>query len=446
MRNVKVNARFAVLLVAPLVGGVMALAAQDEATAQAGRRPRRVTMQGAGRLPWDDLPGRSLRPEGAPVGEDRRPPIVPGPKAGPSDQDRAVEDGEMDDRIQSAIGLGNRISSSDPYTGFFEDLTVQAKRDPLTGLTEQDQEEMSKEDGTLVDNDAFGPIGPGRRDRLAELAGMDPAMAESLWPYPDPEPFKMGDFKQAMTAVGKTTIGEQLEGTPEQAIFEQLMPADDRKVKADVSKIVLSDAETSFTAYAALGFPLPIRVGRIMEVPVDGVVIFNPQLLRADISSGDWKACRLKYKWMNGKDEVIRGEADIETFVTIPRPVAPVSHIWLVADRDVMAYVPIGVYPPTGLADARRQILEEVIPAASYLRPNMKLYGIRWERIPNAKDVLYHPKVKVKLFGIMRDIGMVDPMGDPGTPNIPEHMKPGEVGKWKVDLMREMSGVGPDTK
>jgi hypothetical protein len=428
-----------------VVGGMLVSASAPAIAQQMARHVKTTAMIGAPRLPTDDAgysASNAMRPvvkakdaKAKPVGD-------------PGEADPNIDD-RIKTAVDSAVGLGNRIADNDPFQGFFREVMVEPERDPLTGIPIGEQAKFDKdvyEDETIVDSDAFGPIGPGRRERLAEMAGMTPDQAKSLWPWPDPKPFKAGEFNRAMNAMGRSVIAKQLDGTPERAILDNLIPKDDRDAKAAMKRLILTPAEVSLTAYAALGLSLPIRVGRITDVPPDGIVVFNPELLRADFTRTDWKPRHVQFKWMNGKVEIYRGECDVETYVNIPRPTAPTSHVWVVADDDVMAYSCIGIYPPANLADARRQILEDVVAQGSYLRPNLKLYGLRWDKIPNIKDVGTHPQVKMKLFEIMRDLGMVDAVDAPAVQmsnGIPSHMAPDKSYQWKADYMREVSGITP---
>lgn len=291
--------------------------------------------------------------------------------------------------------------------------------DAKTGLSldaVQALEEMAKDD-TLVTEDEFGAIGPGRRERLARIAGLTAEQAKQLWPLDDPSPVKGSDLARAAkifqagfdthAAAGKDKDNAPMnEGETQEDANARLAPTGREKAQA-AKNTVLTDAEASFAVYAALGFPFPIRVGRINTPPPNGFILFNPQLLRVDLANDVFRPRQITYRWMEGTQEVYQGTAEVMTYIHLPRPTAPVTHVMVSSDDDVMAYALIGRTPPTGVAEVRQTLMKEVVDMHSFLRPIVKLYGLRWSLMPGINNIMDNPQTKAKLAYVMEDLGFI---------------------------------------
>jgi len=255
-------------------------------------------------------------------------------------------------------------------------------------------------DDTLVTGDEFGPFGPGRRERLGRMAGLTEQEARELWPMDEPGPVKNSDLVKAAEVIAKGG------GSMEEAL-SKLAPDQSKERLQALRNTVLTDAESSFAVYAALGFPFPIRIGRVQNPPPNGFIIFNPQLLRVDLTNEAFKARHITYRWMEGREEVYHAEVDVTTYLHLPRPTAPVTHVLISSDDDVMAYALVGRMPPSGLWEVRSTLMKEVVDMYSHLRPTVKLYGLRWSLMPGINELMDNPQTKAKMTSIMEDLGFI---------------------------------------
>lgn len=281
---------------------------------------------------------------------------------------------------------------------------LQPEIDPETGLVKEDAEALKNmvHNKEVISSDAYGPLGPGRRERLAEAVGITPEEAKRLWPWPDPKPFTVGDMYAASKVLAK--------GAPSQETAEKnLLPGQNQNREEIVKYSILTDAEASFAVYAALGFPFPIRVGKVdtAGTTAQGFVVFSPELLRADITRQDWEDRTVTYRYMFNNEEVYKDTVHVRPFLIIPKPNAPVTHLWLSSDKDVMVYAVRGNDEPGSITQARDQIMQHVVQVNSWLRPNVKLYGIRWSMLPTADELTKNTATRKKLIEVLNDTGLM---------------------------------------
>lgn len=319
-------------------------------------------------------------------------------------------DGEGDALLKEAAETfvkGNRIDTS-RLTGEVSAPVI----DPKLGVTTESVNllrEMRK-DETLITEDGFGPIGPGRRERIAKLAGLTKEQAEKLWPFPDPHPPMVKDVAGASVAFGGT--GATL---TQEDVEDALSPERNKARKEALARTALSDAEVSFACYAAIGFPFPIRVGKLESPPPEGFVLFNPEIMRADLSEVTFHPRTVSYRWMSNEEEVSSGTAEVTTFTHIPKPRYEVTHLWVSSDEDVMAYALVGSLPPGGIDDARNTIFKWVVPSNGPLRPVVKLYGLRWNLMPGIEEITVNPKTRARLKQILLELGLLQQGGEVPT-------------------------------
>lgn len=302
-----------------------------------------------------------------------------------------------------AFADGNRLPADPSMTA----MALTPKMDPATGLTTSQAAALTAEihNQTVVDKDAFGPIGPGRRDRIAEAAGLSPEEARKLWPYPDPKPFKQGD----MAAAERTLTDPKGSFHLTQEQVEQALKPGQLDDREDMIKhAVLTDQEASFAVYAALGLPFPIRVGKMDTAGLSsqGLVIFSPELMRADEVSEAFTSRLVTYRWMYQEREVEKGTLEVRPFAVLRLPSQPVTHLWITCDQDVMVYGLRGVQSPMTISQARDQIKQFVVPANSWLRQPTKLYGIRWAVLPKLDELATNPTTKAKLVAVLQMTGL----------------------------------------
>lgn len=284
-------------------------------------------------------------------------------------------------------------------------VTLSPVIDAKTGLIKEDADALEAAlhgDKTLIDRDSAGPIGPGRRARLAEIVGLSPEEAAKLWPWKDPEPFTQGEMAQAAKVVAQQMSQSQVEG--------RLVPGQRQDREEIIKNAVLTDAEASFAVYAALGLPFPIRVGKVDTAGItpEGFVIFSPELLRADPIRDDWDERVVTYRWMNNNDEVFRDTVRVKPFLVIPRPNASTTHLWITCDKDVMIYAPRGVQVPGTVSAARDQVQQDVVQPNSWLRPATKIYGVRWGLLPTVDELTKNTATMEKLKVVMTDTGLIN--------------------------------------
>jgi len=280
--------------------------------------------------------------------------------------------------------------------------------DAKTGapLDAEDAIDAMAKDDTLITEDEFGPIGPGRRERIAQMVGLTAEQAKALWPWDEPEPVKASDVVRARKLFGN--------GDPESmsGALARLMPKQGKERAEQLKRTVLSAGEVSFACYAAMGFPFPIRVGKIggkdHPVPPNGYVIFNPQLFRADLTRTDFQTRHITYRWMDGKNEVYSAQADVETYLHMPRPSAPVTHLLVSSDDDVMAYQIMGIQVPGGIWDVRKVLMNDLVDLYSYLRPTVTLYGLRWSLLPGIDEIQDQPQTRMRMAEILDDLGLLN--------------------------------------
>jgi hypothetical protein len=98
---------------------------------------------------------------------------------------------------------------------------------------------------------------------------------------------------------------------------------------------------------------------------------------------------------------------EVMTYALLPRPTAPVTHVLLSSDDDVMAYALVGRTPPNSLSEVRTTLLHDVVDMYSYLRVTPKLYGLRWSLMPGIANIMDNPQTKAKLKEIMQDLGFI---------------------------------------
>lgn len=311
----------------------------------------------------------------------------------------------MDEAARTFSGTNKKPMSK---TGIALSPVIDAK----TGLVKEDAEALEAalhHDDTLIDRDAAGPLGPGRRERLAEIAGISPEEAKRLWPWKDPDPFKANDLVAGAKEVVKQMSQRQAE--------ERLVPGQ-RQDREDVIKnAVLTDAEATFAVYAALGLPFPVRVGKVDTAGLtqDGFVLFSPELLRADPIREDFVEREVTYRWMNNEVEVYRDTLRIRPFAKLPRPNAPTTHLWVTCDKDVMIYALRGVTVPGTIAEVRDQVQRDVVPANSWLRPATKIYGIRWGLLPTVDELTKNAGTREKLRTVMTETGLINREAEPNA-------------------------------
>ena len=284
-------------------------------------------------------------------------------------------------------------------------VTLSPVIDAKTGLIKEDADALEAAlhgDKTLIERDAAGPLGPGRRARLAEIVGLSPEEAAKLWPWKDPEPFTQADLVK-----GAKVISQQMNQTQAES---RLVPGQRQDREEVVKNAVLTDAEASFAVYAALGLPFPIRVGKVDTAGItpDGFVLFSPELLRADPVRDDWEERVVTYRWMNNNDEVFRDTLLVKPFTVIPRPNTPTTHLWVTCDRDVMIYAPRGVQVPGTVSEARDQVQRDVVQPNSWLRPATKIYGVRWGLLPTVDELTKNTATREKLKIVMTDTGLIN--------------------------------------
>ncbi len=292
--------------------------------------------------------------------------------------------------------------------------------DAATGAPLDAEEELDKmaESDAVITGDDFGPFGPGRRERLAEIAGLTPEQAQALWPYESDDEVpavSAADLAKARKFFGEG--GGDGEAMPD--ALKRLMPASGRERKDQLRRTILTPGEISFACYAAMGFPFPIRVGKIggaaSPPPPNGYVIFNPEIMRADLTRSDFRPRKITYRWMEGRNEVYSAEAAVETYIHLARPTSPVTHLLISSDEDVMAYQLVGMAPPNGIWEVRKTLLNEVIDLHSYLRPPITLYGLRWALLPGIEEITDQPQTRARLGEILQDLGFIKPQA--GVPN-----------------------------
>lgn len=264
---------------------------------------------------------------------------------------------------------------------------------------EDSLDEFSKND-TEIDSHWFS------RENLAEMGGLTPEEAKQIWPWEDrlpDEPMRLSDLAKARKYLG--------EGDSMESALTRLLPGKGKERREKLAKTILTPTEVSFSCYAAIGFPFPIRVGRVGDrsspPPPNGYVIFNPEMLRADVMRQDWIPRTVTYRWMEGKREVYSSQARVETYIHLARPAAPVSHLLLSSDDDVMAYQLVGEPAPSGIWDVRRTITTELVDLYSYLRPPTTLYGIRWGLLPGIEEIKDQPQTRERLGEILSELGFL---------------------------------------
>lgn len=280
--------------------------------------------------------------------------------------------------------------------------------------------DMAKDEKPITE-DEFGPIGPGRRERLARMAGLTDQQARELWPLDEPGPVTPSAMAKAIQVLTKDG------GTMEEAIAK-LAPDQSRERAQALKNTVLTDAEASFAVYAALGFPYPIRTGKVKNPPPNGFVVFNPQLLRVDLTNEKFKPRHITYRWMEGGQEVYSAEAEVMTYFHLPRPTAPATHVLISSDDDVMVYALVGMTPPNGLWDVRSTLMKDVVDMYSHLRPETKVYGLRWTLLPSINEITDNPQTKAKMTFIMEDLGFIKPGQAPPVIKGQALAKAGEFG------------------
>jgi len=284
-------------------------------------------------------------------------------------------------------------------------VTLSPVIDAKTGLIKEDADALEAAlhgDKTLIDRDAAGPLGPGRRARLAEIVGLSPEEAAKLWPWKDPEPFTQAELAQGAKVVAQQMSQKQVEG--------RLVPGQRQDREEIVKNAVLTDAEASFAVYAALGLPFPVRVGKVDTAGItpEGFVLFSPELLRADPVRDDWEERVVTIRWMNNSDEVFRDTVRVKPFLVLPRPNTPTTHLWVTCDRDVMIYAPRGVQVPGTVAEARDQVQQDVVQPNSWLRPATKIYGVRWGLLPTVDELTKNTATRDKLKIVMTETGLIN--------------------------------------
>lgn len=289
--------------------------------------------------------------------------------------------------------------------------TLTPEIDPKTGLIKEDAQalEAALRGKEVIDSDSAGPIGPGRRERLAEIAGISAEEARKLWPYPDPKPFTSGDMAAARKAMTDPRVG-----LTQESVAGRLQPDQKADREEIVKNAVLTDSEASFAVYAALGFPFPMRVGKVdcAGITADGLVLFSPQVMRADPMRDDWEDLVVTFRWMYNNEEVFKDTIHVAPYARIPRPSVPVTHCWITCDRDVMAYAPRGVHVPGTLAEVRDQVIKEVVPVNSWLRQPTKIYGIRWGVLPTVDELAKNPSTRAKLGQVLQETGLMRPKSE----------------------------------
>jgi len=290
--------------------------------------------------------------------------------------------------------------------------------DAATGAPLDAEEEIERlaESDAVITEDEFGPFGPGRRERLAEIAGLTPEQAQALWPYESDD--EVPAVSASDLAKARKFFGEGGgEAMPD--ALKRLMPASGRERKDQLRRTILTPGEISFACYAAMGFPFPIRVGKVggaaSPPPPNGYVIFNPEIMRADLTRTDFRPRKITYRWMEGRNEVYSAEAAVETYIHLARPTIPVTHLLISSDEDVMAYQLVGMAPPNGIWEVRKTLLNEVIDLHSYLRPPITLYGLRWALLPGIEEITDQPQTRARLGEILQDLGFIKPQA--GVPN-----------------------------
>ncbi len=302
---------------------------------------------------------------------------------------RSIRNRNLIQRLDPRFGGGFRTDLVDARTGMSADVA-------------ETREDVGED--ALIEEDAFGPIGPGRRERLARIAGLTDEEARQIWPWKDPKPVRPSEILQAMKVLAAKYQGPI--GQDDAAA--RLAPDQDPERRNRFRTAELSEAEASFAVYAALGFPFPIRVGKLLEPPPNGFVVFNPQLLSVDLLRERWTPRSIEYKWMNGSTVVYGSSADVTTYVILPRPTAPTTHLWLLSEaEDVMAYRLMGLNPPMNLEEVRETLFKHVTDVHSPMRVQVKLYGLRWSLMPGIDDITDNECTKAKLHSVMTDLGFL---------------------------------------
>lgn len=377
--------------------GVLCLAASLQAQAPAPRRPRPL-MLGAAVRPAEEgvvqlRPVANATPEGAA-------PDAAEPGAAPvgSQQAATRQDFILGEAAKTFSGTNKKPMSN---TGIALSPVIDAK----TGLIKEDADALEASlhhDETLIDRDAAGPLGPGRRERLAEIAGISPEEAKRLWPWKDPEPFKANDLTTGAKEVVRQMSQRQAE--------DRLVPGQRQDREEVIKNAVLTDAEATFAVYAALGLPFPVRVGKVDTAGItqDGFVIFSPELLRADPIRDDFEEREVTYRWMNNEEEVYRDTVRVRAFARLSRPSVPTTHLWVTCDKDVMVYALRGVTVPGTIGEVRDQVQRDVVPANSWLRPATKIYGIRWGLLPTVDELTKNTATRQKLKVVMTETGLIN--------------------------------------
>jgi len=336
------------------------------------------------------VPGQGARtPDALPPGV-----LTPGTPAAADRQDFLL--------AEAAKTFSGQNRKGDPKT--ITEIALSPVIDAETGLVVEDAKALKAaihNDETIVDSDLAGPLGPGRRARLAEVAGISQEEAAKLWPFPDPKPFAVRDLNLAASEVTR-----QLS---QMGVEKNLVPGGHQDREEMITNAVLTDAEASFAVHAALGLPFPIRVGKVDTAGFtpEGVVIFSPELLRADPIRDDWQERLVSYRWMNNEVEVYKDSVRVQPFMVLPRPGVPTTHLWITCDKDVMVYALRGVTPPGTVSDARDQIQKDVVQVNSWLRPATKIYGVRWGLLPTMDELTKNPSTKAKLKLVMTETGLL---------------------------------------
>lgn len=306
----------------------------------------------------------------------------------------AARQDQLLDRAARALAGGTRLPDDRNITQMVLSPTI----DPETGLVKEDAENL---DAGLHNRPE--PNKPeGRRARIAEVAGVSPDEAVQLYPIPDKtKPYQFRDIH---------TLDPSRPVTSQEEVVQRLLPGQGRDREDLVRNAVLTDAEASFAVNAALGLPFPIRVGRVdmAGVTSDGVVLFSPDLLRADPLFDQWRDLTVTYRFMHNEDEVYKDTIHVRPFVVVPRPNSPVTHLWVSCDRDVMVYALRGVSRvPRTNEEARAQVQNDVVPVNSWLRASVKLYGIRWGLLPTVDELTRNPATRDRLAQVLSETGLL---------------------------------------
>ena len=316
----------------------------------------------------------------------------------------SAEAAERQDFVMDQAARAFRGENKKPEDSLTK-MALTPEIDPATGLVKEDAaaEQAILHNKEVVDKDIYGPIGPGRRERIAEAAGISPEEARKLWPFPDPKPFAVRDLYVASKVISKG-------GFTDQAGAEKSLVPGQNTSHADIVKnAVLTDAEASFAVYAALGFPFPVRVGKVDTAgsTAQGFVVFSPELLRADPLRDGWEERTLTYRYMYNNEEVYKDTVRDRPVMIIPRPSAPTTHLRLTCDKDVMVYALRGSAEPSTVSQARDQIQKDVVQVNSWLRPNIKIFGVRWGVLPTVDELTKNPATRQMLAQVLNDTGLM---------------------------------------